>query len=527
MGVFEMRSLNYVLLGAGAGLLTVVGAQAADLPIKAKPVEYVKVCNSYGAGFFYIPGTDTCLKVGGYLRADHTYGDGGNQSAYYLSNANARHDRLDTDTYGFRARMNLTVDFRTQSDYGTIRAYAAIIAQQSQGDASANGSAGILRAFIQFAGFTAGHAESMYEFFQPGNYTYRPPSVYSGWTGDNGIDLIAYTWQIGNGFSASIDIEDGGDASAGTFGTGRGKWLVNASNAAQLGSAGAGAAGFAVVNDALRAMQPDVVGNLRVDQAWGSAQIMGAIHNASGGYYSNFPGLVAPAAGVPPGLNPGSTVFGHPGETWGWAAGAGIRLVNFLLPKDTIEAQVNYAKGAMGYVLPMNGSTSYVNDFVYGSGNNLGMAYAPDGVFVNGSQVDLTEAWSVSAAYQHYWSPQWRTSVIGGYSQINFDSFAQGMLCGTAGGSAAFALYGTLVAGSSITNCNPNFSLASVSTRTAWNPHPFLEIGLDLIWNHVQTANAGSIVNLLPSGGRPGGLYTVANQDNYFAMMRFQKNILP
>jgi hypothetical protein len=66
-----------------------------------------------------------------------------------------------------------------------------------------------------------------------------------------------------------------------------------------------------------------------------------------------------------------------------------------------------------------------------------------------------------------------------------------------------------------------------VSTRTAWNPHPFLEIGLDLIWNHVQTANFGSIVNLLPSAGRPGGLYTVANQDNYFVMMRFQRNILP
>jgi hypothetical protein len=53
----------------------------------------VRVCTAYGAGYFYIPGTDTCLKVGGYLRADHTYGDGGNQSAYYLSNANARHDR--------------------------------------------------------------------------------------------------------------------------------------------------------------------------------------------------------------------------------------------------------------------------------------------------------------------------------------------------------------------------------------------------------------------------------------------------
>jgi hypothetical protein len=310
--------------------------------------------------------------------------------------------------------MNLTVDFRAQSDYGPIRAYAAIIAQQSQGDASANGSAGILRAFIQFAGFTVGHSESMYEFFNPGNYTYRPPSVYSGWTGDNGIDQIAYTWQIGNGFSASVDIEDGGDASAGTFGTGRVKWLVNASNAAQLGSPGAGVAGFAVVNDALRAMQPDLVGNLRVDQArWCPSWRQSRQH-----------------------------CLGHPGDAWGWAAGAGIRFVNFLLPKDTIEAQFNYAKGAMGYVLPMNGSTSYANDFVYGSGNTVGIGYAPDGVFVNGSQVELTEAWSISAAYQHYWSLQWRTSVIGGYSRINFDGAAQGMLCGTFGGSAAFALYG-------------------------------------------------------------------------------------
>ena len=137
-------------------MLTVVGAQAADLPIKAKPVEYVKVCNAYGAGFF--SSRHRYLPQSGRVSAGHTYGDGGNQSAYYLSNANARHDRLDTDAYGFRARMNLTLDFRTQSDYGTIRAYAAIIGQQSQGDASGNGSAGILRAFIQFAAFTVGHA---------------------------------------------------------------------------------------------------------------------------------------------------------------------------------------------------------------------------------------------------------------------------------------------------------------------------------------------------------------------------------
>src|SRR5213079_788703 len=111
-----MKMVKSLLLGGAAGLVAVAGAQAADLPVKAKPVEYVKVCSLYGEGFFYIPGTDTCLKIGGYLRSDHVFGDGGNQSNYYLSDVNAVHTRLDTDAYSFRARMNLTVDFRTQSD---------------------------------------------------------------------------------------------------------------------------------------------------------------------------------------------------------------------------------------------------------------------------------------------------------------------------------------------------------------------------------------------------------------------------
>src|SRR6516164_116083 len=56
-----------VSLCSAASLTIVNGAQAADLPVKAKAVEYVRVCSLYGAGFFYIPGTDTCIKLGGYL----------------------------------------------------------------------------------------------------------------------------------------------------------------------------------------------------------------------------------------------------------------------------------------------------------------------------------------------------------------------------------------------------------------------------------------------------------------------------
>jgi len=508
-------------LGGAAVLLAIQTTQAVELPTAAKPVvkpvEYVKVCNVFGAGFYYIPGTDTCLKIAGYLRADHVYG-AGNQSQYYLSNSSARFTRTDTDYYSFRARANLTLDFRTESDYGTIRAYAAIIAQQSQGDSSGTGVAGILRAFIQFMGFTVGHSVSVYDFLSVGDYTYRPPSVYSGWTGDNGIDILAHTWTLANGVTTSISLEDGGNANAGTFGTGHGKAVINASLPAQLGSASDGAA---VTNDAARAMQPDVVANARIDQAWGSMQVMGALHNASGAYYANFPGQSGAAAGA----TAGSTIFGHPGEAWGWAVGTGVKFTNFLLPKDTFEAQVNYAKGAIGYVLPMSGSTSYANDFVYGRGNSVGIGYAVDGVFMNGTGVELTQGWSVAAAYQHYWNPQWRTAVIGGFAQVNYDSAARSFLCGNQNTTPAMGVFGAIF--STIPNCNPNFSLMAVSTRTAWNPHPTLEIGVDLIWNRINTAMSGSTVTLAQQGARPGGLYQVQNQDNYIMMLRFQKNILP
>ena len=69
----SMKMLQSLLLGSAAGLVVVAGAQAADLPVKAKPVEYVRVCSLYGAGFWYVPGTDTCLKIGSFVRVQTTF----------------------------------------------------------------------------------------------------------------------------------------------------------------------------------------------------------------------------------------------------------------------------------------------------------------------------------------------------------------------------------------------------------------------------------------------------------------------
>ena len=66
-----------MLLGSAAALTAISSTQAADLPVKAKPVEYVKICSLYGEGFYYIPGTDICLKVGGYVQADYGWNKAG------------------------------------------------------------------------------------------------------------------------------------------------------------------------------------------------------------------------------------------------------------------------------------------------------------------------------------------------------------------------------------------------------------------------------------------------------------------
>ena len=66
-----MKMVKSLLLGSAAGVVAVAGAQAADLPVKAKPVQYVKICTLYGDGFYYIPGSDTCIRFNGYIRADY------------------------------------------------------------------------------------------------------------------------------------------------------------------------------------------------------------------------------------------------------------------------------------------------------------------------------------------------------------------------------------------------------------------------------------------------------------------------
>src|SRR5690242_17868916 len=185
-----MRIVNGLLLGTAAGLVAVSGAQAADLPLKAKPVQYVKVCTLYGDGFYYIPGTDTCIKIGGYIRLDAAWNAAGGRTPAYSGTQGAQ-DRT-VSQFSTRARANVAFDTRTQTPYGTLRTLTSLHFQNQNASESFN----VQRAFVQWAGFTFGRMQSFSDVWGLGDYWNIEQQQTGSETGADGVNAIAYTFDL-------------------------------------------------------------------------------------------------------------------------------------------------------------------------------------------------------------------------------------------------------------------------------------------------------------------------------------------
>jgi Porin subfamily len=270
-----------------------------------------------------------------------------------------------------RARAYITADAREQTAWGTARAYVAVgVATTDVGNSLNPSILGFNRAFIQWAGITAGTAQSFFDFYEGFAVHYRGYLPSSG-TGDTGWWVWAYTAQLGNGFSASISAEQrrmsqiigvvGGPPAAGgapvfvngNLGT---PSLVVGTSTVDLGYGGL--------------QVPDIVGNIRLDQTWGSAQIMGAAHEVNANYYG--------ASTVSNGLSE----TGHPGDRWGWVASAGLRL-NFpmIAQGDYFQTQATYTQGATRYMNQANNAPN----FGWERGGNFGFGVLSDCVFASTS----------------------------------------------------------------------------------------------------------------------------------------------
>ncbi len=514
-----MQMVKSCLLSTAAGLLAVAAAHAADLPVKAKPVEYLKICSLYGAGFYYIPGTDTCLKVGGYVRLQTEANSGG--TGQVLGNGvmlgSGRTDIEDTNDINWNNRAVVTFDARTQTEYGTLRSYIRAgwnVSTPGQTGAGTTPGAYWDRAFIQFAGFTVGRAQSFFDLFSfAGAYSYLNTRT----TGDTtipGQDLWAYTVQLGNGVSATLSFED--PAANNKYGT----YDNTLPGFFAFGVATAANSAFAIQGAALQGFRvPDVVTNLRVDQAWGYIGASAVVHDVSGGYYNT---------GVLDTVN-----AGHPATKYGWAFSVSGFLN--LAGGDGLGINFVYTKGAPGYAF------SAGNWQLYNNSNSLGVAWAADAVFGSGTTVELTKAWSVNAGYQHFWGPagtwggKWRTSIYGGYVSVDYSDAAtvlinRGLPAGNVCGGALGTFTGWVpLAGNS---CSPDFSFYQIGTRTQFNPHPLMDIGLDVFYTHLNSAYKGP-VNWVANGARPACnnsaiiACTADDQGVWSAIVRWQRNFYP
>ncbi|MGY4351474.1 hypothetical protein ACVWXM_007967 [Bradyrhizobium sp. GM7.3] len=351
-----MKLVKSLLLGSAAGLLAVGGAQAADLPVKAKAVEYVKICSLYGAGFYYIPGTDTCIKLGGYLRAEVALNTNSDFSGQFTTNNGSR-NRL-TNYYTMRAREDLNIDTRTATEYGVVRtffdgvfswttgnyngtgsafdgtAYSSTLALNTSGvspalvgssingtdGATSGGSLGVYYAFIQFAGFTMGKAVSQFD----APWTNYPGNNFDGLVGGSGtvtgVNQFTYTADFGQGVTASFSAEDATN-------------YYQAGNQNLSGASVAGIVGGANGTNAIGGSRsPNLVAMVRVDQAWGLFQASVAAHDNHVAYYG------------------ATEVTGHPDDKWGWAAQLALSIKNIPTGAgDVINIQGVYTDGATRY----------------------------------------------------------------------------------------------------------------------------------------------------------------------------------
>jgi len=305
----EMR-FSALLLGSASLLAAADIAAAADLPI-AEPVQYVRICDAFGAGFFYIAGTDTCLRISGYVRAETHWVDGDTE-LLRPGGTNSEFNNFTT-----RARAKVMFDAQTSTDIGTIRAYVEFEGTRGPQDYPGTypDEFSIPATFIEVTSdvgiFTAGAAGSFFDFYSSDDYGTRID------IDDNTTEqtLFAYSIVGPNGLKGTLSIEDPDSG---------GRRLDGADDYEGL-------------------ELPDLIGSVRVDQGWGSAQAMGMVRQ----------------------------IHDVNGDGLGWAVGGGF---NLLLPIHNISfgTQFGYADGALGYITTDPGG---IGDFSGPDGDDTNQAW--------------------------------------------------------------------------------------------------------------------------------------------------------
>ena len=402
-----MTLAKRLLLGSAAAVVATTGAQAADLGLPVAPaVDYVQICSIGSFTGFLLPGSDVCFDINGFARWQVTLNQEGDPG---VPTANTDGN----DDYDMIGVFELNFDARTMTEWGLLRGFIRI---DSEGEDDPQ-QVDLEKAFIQVGGLTAGLTDS---FFDPVFTDYALGPI-GDTPGTDDLSLIGYSYSVGNGVTimASLENNEARNVGIGTYTVANGvsATAFDALDTVSLTSA------TSVNGYDESATMPDFVAAIRVDQAWGSAKLSGALHE----------------------IDPAQPAID---SEFGWAIGASAE---FNLPvgvDSEFGIYVNYADGAVSYVgldtsvsnvalpfvdaLIQTGTTNIetTQAFGIGAGVEFGIntmldweldAFYNDVDHAGGSVLD-GNVWAVRTSLA--WTPITNLEIRGGvaYQQFDFDN---------------------------------------------------------------------------------------------------------
>jgi hypothetical protein len=354
-------------------------------------------------------------------------------------------------------------------------------------------------------------------------------------TGDGGWKVIAYSLIWGNGITSTVSLEEPRRIGIVNTNAAANPFTIFGSAVGQNGITGSAGA------DSAKERFPDIVANLRIDQALYTAQVMFAAHDASAAYYFSQANVIngvavgggvnCPTAGAPTGLGVpgsiiGSEICGHPADKMGWAAGAGFRINLPNTNGSYFQIQYNYTVGAARYA-----DQTQTGYFSYVQGGTMGYGILTDGIVNNATgTVDLTRVQGLNVAFDYHWNGKFWTSIFGSYLRISYDGIANASICQTMNQFNDINFAATAGGVTGLSNCQNDWSYWAIGSRWQYNFTPALYVGIEAIYSKLQTADAGFAT--LPtvavaSVAVPAIVYQVENQSIWSFRARFHRDILP
>jgi hypothetical protein len=288
----QKMNIKSLLIGSAAALVAVSGARAADAVMapEPEPVEYVRVCDAYGAGFFYIPGTETCLRISGYVWYQ-IGADGWGMTNPLISDTLPSAGSTAGEGWHNSIRARVNFDARSETEWGTLRSYIRL---QSTWNGVGDGDTTVDQAYIELGGFKMGYSESFWvDSGNGGASNYGSHSWTGMYYGYQQRALIGYRFDS-NGFFGAISLEDDNLAGDGYM--------------------------------------PDVVAKLGYTGGWGTVW-------AKVAYDESFDGTTSAA----------NVFFGAPANDGGWAAQVGAQINIPNMPGSSLRVIGFWADGSHQY----------------------------------------------------------------------------------------------------------------------------------------------------------------------------------